>query len=87
MTKAEAAERDEDIAALIAATPNLVAEVNATKEVLRRLAAIVAKDEEARRQLAQPVAYEGDDDEQLQALTEAVNERIAEIVGARGQAS
>lgn len=82
MTEAETRVRDEDIAALIAATPNLVAEVNATKEVLRRLAELVARDEEARSFLARPIIYEGAEDTELQALTDAVNTRIADIVGA-----
>ncbi|MDG2520653.1 hypothetical protein P7B02_03785 [Caulobacter segnis] len=76
------AERESDIDALIAATPNLVAEINAVKEVVRRLAALAARDEEARSFLAQPVGYGQEADPEAETLARQVSEKISQIVGA-----
>ncbi|WP_369061995.1 hypothetical protein ABOZ73_07455 [Caulobacter sp. 73W] len=76
------AEREEDIDALIAATPSLVAEVNAVKEVVRRLAVLAARDDEARSFLGEPVRYEGIDDPEAEELAAQVSAKIAEIVEA-----
>lgn len=80
-------ERDEDIDALIAAAPTLVAEVNAVKEVVRRLAVLAARDEEARSFLAEPVRYDGLDDPEAEDFAAQVSAKIAELVTAEDSAS
>jgi hypothetical protein len=74
-------DREDDIDALIAATPDLVAEVNAMKEVVRRLASLAARDEEARSFLAGPVRYAELDDPEADEFAALVSEKIADIVG------
>lgn len=77
MTKTE---REDDLNALIAATPNLVAEINAVKEVVSRLAALAARDAEARSFLGQPVDYKDLGDPEAEAFAGQVSQKIRQIV-------